>query len=118
MKGAPCAVSTASRPRLTEGAAKPTTGPTKPAPRSGRRLQALVSRHYSGAERLRQRIDRAGSAVCGLCGEGFPAELVDVDHRTPLALGGEDTDDNVWPLCRTCHRGKTRTDFGTTVPPF
>ncbi|MEU3048820.1 HNH endonuclease signature motif containing protein [Streptomyces sp. NPDC006984] len=49
---------------------------------------------------------------CGLCGEGFSAELVDVDHRTPLALGGEDTDDDVWPLCRTCHRGKTAEDCG------
>ncbi|MFJ2777010.1 HNH endonuclease [Kitasatospora sp. NPDC087315] len=80
-----------------------------------RRLQALVSRHYSGAERLRRQIDRDGSAVCGLCGEGFPAELVDVDHRQPLALGGEDTDDNVWPLCRPCHRLKTREDFGVTL---
>ncbi|WP_407989311.1 HNH endonuclease [Kitasatospora sp. CMC57] len=43
---------------------------------------------------------------------GFPAELVDVDRRTPLALGGEDTDSNVWPLCSTCHQGKTRQDFG------
>ncbi|MER8099982.1 HNH endonuclease signature motif containing protein [Kitasatospora sp. NPDC094016] len=70
------------------------------------------SRRYSGAERLRRRIDRGGSAVCGLCDGAFPAELVDVDHRTPLSLGGEDTDDNVWPLCRTCHRGKTAGDFG------
>ncbi|MEV7356353.1 HNH endonuclease signature motif containing protein [Kitasatospora sp. NPDC091276] len=73
-------------------------------------------RHYSGAERLRRQIDRAGSAVCGLCGEDFPAELVDVDHRTPLALGGEDTDDNVQALCRTCHQAKTARDFGAPAP--
>ncbi|MEU4302762.1 HNH endonuclease signature motif containing protein [Kitasatospora aureofaciens] len=46
-----------------------------------------------------------------MCGGIFPAELVDVDHPTPLALGGEDTDDNVWRLCRTCHRGKTVREF-------
>ncbi len=84
----------------------------RPSVRARRRLQRLVSRHYSGAERLRRRIDRDGSAVCGLCGEDFPASAVDVDHRTPLALGGEDTDSNVWPLCRECHRGKTARDFG------
>ncbi|MFF2544005.1 HNH endonuclease [Kitasatospora sp. NPDC058063] len=77
-----------------------------------------MARRHSGAERLRRLVDRAGSAVCGLCGEGFPAELVDVDHRQPLALGGEDTDDNVWSLCRPCHRGKTREDFGMFVVPF
>ncbi|ARF79340.1 HNH endonuclease [Kitasatospora aureofaciens] len=60
---------------------------------------------------LRLRNDQTGSAACGLCGGIFPAELVDVDHPTPLALGGEDTDDNVWRLCRTCHRGKTVREF-------
>ncbi|MFJ1756659.1 HNH endonuclease [Kitasatospora sp. NPDC088134] len=62
--------------------------------------------------------DQTGSAACGLCGEGFPAELVDVDHRTPLALGGEDTDDNVWPLCRPCRRLKTGKDFDAQTSPF
>ncbi|MFC5641932.1 MULTISPECIES: HNH endonuclease [Kitasatospora] len=52
-----------------------------------------------------------------MCGETFPAELVDVDHRTPLALGGEDTDENAWLLCRPCHRAKTRRDFDRRRPP-
>nr|WP_323184990.1 HNH endonuclease signature motif containing protein [Kitasatospora purpeofusca] len=87
----------------------------RPSVRARRRLLALVSRRYSGAERLRRRVDRAGSAVCGLCSETFPAELVDIDHRTPLALGGEDTDSNVQALCRTCHRVKTARDFGAVA---
>ncbi|MFE4514433.1 HNH endonuclease [Kitasatospora sp. NPDC056783] len=90
----------------------------RPSVRARRRLLALVARRHSGAERLRRRVDRTGSAVCGLCGGDFPAGLVDVDHRTPLALGGEDTDDNVWPLCRPCHKAKTREDFGVGNPPF
>ncbi|MFJ6776827.1 HNH endonuclease [Kitasatospora sp. NPDC091257] len=81
----------------------------RPSVRARRRLLALVARRHSGAERLRRRVDRAGS---GVCGGDFPAALVDVDHRAPLALGGEDTDDNVRSLCRTCHRGKTARDFG------
>ncbi|MEV4433314.1 HNH endonuclease signature motif containing protein [Streptomyces sp. NPDC049585] len=42
----------------------------------------------------------------------FPADLVDVDHVRPFALGGEDTDDNVHVLCRECHQLKTETEFG------
>ncbi|MFJ1758028.1 HNH endonuclease [Kitasatospora sp. NPDC088134] len=83
----------------------------RPSVRARRRLLALVIRHHSGAERLRRRVDRAGSAVCGLCGEEVPAELVDVDHHLPLALGGEDTDHNVWTLCRACRRGKSEREF-------
>ncbi|MBP0455436.1 HNH endonuclease [Kitasatospora sp. RG8] len=49
--------------------------------------------------------------VCGLCTGFFPAELVDVDYRTPFALGGEDTNSNVWPLCWECHRGETEGEF-------
>ncbi|MFB7899235.1 HNH endonuclease [Streptomyces xiamenensis] len=37
---------------------------------------------------------------------------------TPIAHGGEDIDENVQPLCRTCHKLKTREDFGVTKPPF
>lgn len=62
-------------------------------------------------ERRRRRVDRDGSARCELCGGTFPASAVDVDHRQPLALGGEDTDSNVQALCRECHRGKTEREF-------
>ncbi|MFJ7278830.1 HNH endonuclease [Kitasatospora sp. NPDC098663] len=33
--------------------------------------------------------------------------LIAIDDSTPLALGGEDMDSNAWPLCRTCHQGKS-----------
>ncbi len=29
------------------------------------------------------------------------------DHITPLAEGGQDSDDNVQGLCHACHEGKT-----------
>ncbi|MFD9302162.1 HNH endonuclease signature motif containing protein [Streptomyces sp. NPDC060048] len=35
----------------------------------------------------------------------------------PLALGRTDTDGNVQPLCRPCHRLKTREDFGARSTP-
>ncbi|MEE1823327.1 HNH endonuclease signature motif containing protein [Streptomyces sp. BE20] len=41
-----------------------------------------------------------------------------MDHRQPLALGGEDTDGNVQPLCRPCHRLKTGADFNAAGTPI
>ncbi|WP_326771078.1 HNH endonuclease (plasmid) [Streptomyces sp. NBC_01591] len=46
------------------------------------------------------------------------ASAIDVDHIEPLAMGGTATDGNVQPLCRPCHRRKTREDFGAAGPPF
>ncbi|MEU3568652.1 HNH endonuclease [Kitasatospora sp. NPDC036755] len=39
-------------------------------------------------------------------------------RKQPLALGGQDVDDNVQVLCKSCHRAKTRRDFGHQRPPF
>ncbi|MFI8263670.1 HNH endonuclease [Streptomyces sp. NPDC085665] len=55
---------------------------------------------------------------CARCGLEFLPSAVDVDHIKPLALGGEDTDENVQPLCRPCHKAKTRADFGVFAVPF
>ena len=37
---------------------------------------------------------------------------IELDHITPLAKGGSDTDDNLQPLCAACHTKKTRTEAG------
>ncbi|MFE2735503.1 uracil-DNA glycosylase family protein [Streptomyces sp. NPDC059349] len=36
----------------------------------------------------------------------------------PLALGGEDMDENVQPLRKSCHKLKTQESFGVTSPPL
>ncbi|MFD8216222.1 HNH endonuclease [Streptomyces sp. NPDC059697] len=36
----------------------------------------------------------------------------------PLALGGEDMDEDVQLLCKSCHKLKTPEDFGATSPVF
>ncbi|MFF3654962.1 HNH endonuclease [Streptomyces olivochromogenes] len=46
------------------------------------------------------------------------ASAIDVDHIQPLALGGRDTDSNVQPLCRSCHKAKAREGFGAVSTPF
>jgi 5-methylcytosine-specific restriction protein A len=51
-------------------------------------------------------------AHCATClGWYLPSQL-DVDHIKPLALGGEDVEDNVQALCKRCHKTKTAMDFG------
>ncbi|WP_353963758.1 HNH endonuclease signature motif containing protein [Streptomyces sp. NBC_00237] len=37
--------------------------------------------------------------------------LCRVDHVQPLTLGGSDTDGNVQPFCRPCHRLKACKEF-------
>ncbi|WP_405708029.1 HNH endonuclease [Streptomyces xanthophaeus] len=41
-----------------------------------------------------------------------------MDHIQPLALSGTGTDGNVQPLCRPCHRLKTREHFGASGAPL
>jgi len=62
------------------------------------------------AQRLRRAINREGGSLCGGCFEHYPSPLIRVDHRVALFLGGHDVDENVWPLCITCHDAKTRAE--------
>lgn len=45
-----------------------------------------------------------GMCACG-CGQPL-GEKYELDHRMPIALGGENTDDNMQLLTRTCNRQK------------
>ena len=40
---------------------------------------------------------------CGCCKEPFPSLYKHVHHKTPKALGGKDTPDNLIELCPGCH---------------
>ncbi|WP_435601350.1 HNH endonuclease [Streptomyces sp. C10-9-1] len=78
-------------------------------PSQGRRSQPLPK----GWDRqTRPRILKRDRHVCqwpddgnpaGICGE--PAN--EVDHKIPAHLGGPETDDNYWALCRWHHARKT-----------
>jgi 5-methylcytosine-specific restriction enzyme A len=51
--------------------------------------------------------------VCHICGGKINVgEAWDLDHRIPLAMGGEDTETNWEPAHIKCHRGKTTEDVG------
>lgn len=49
--------------------------------------------------------------TCQQCGRVFPPERLACDHRTPLAQGGQDNDENLQALCDgpgSCHEAKSR----------
>jgi 5-methylcytosine-specific restriction enzyme A len=46
--------------------------------------------------------------TCRACGRVTDKREGEVDHRTPLALGGSDDPNNLQWLCIDCHRLKTQ----------
>jgi hypothetical protein len=59
----------------------------------------------------RLRIFEAGRGVCILCDQRIRAgDTWTVEHRTPLGLGGADTDENCGPAHEACRRIKDKTD--------
>ena len=71
--------------------------------RTGRR-----SRSVSPLQR--QRILRRDNFTCQLCGAKGPGAggdvPLEVDHKLPFSMGGDDSDNNLWTLCQECNRGK------------
>lgn len=53
--------------------------------------------------KLRAACFRVWGTTCMYCG----AKATEVDHILELARGGENTIDNVQPLCKDCHKHKT-----------
>ncbi|MFJ9262295.1 HNH endonuclease [Streptomyces bacillaris] len=99
-----CSVSTVRLRRCSVDAANGTTT------RTSGGLRSVLAR-------VRALVGARGGARCARCGSLTLAGSVDVDHVQPLALGGEDTDQNIQPLCRDCHRVKTGEDFPGGVSP-
>lgn len=85
---------------------------------SHRKRRAAIAAGTDAARRLRKAVRKSGQGVCSACGGIFLPSGVDIDHRQPLALGGEDVDGNVQVLCKSCHKAKTRRDFQAQRPPF
>lgn len=75
------------------------------------------SRHQRlrGAKGVAQRKRRLlrSMFLCEWClDKGRIASANVVDHILPLALGGEDVDENTRNLCNDCHRKATAEQFG------
>lgn len=72
-----------------------------------RKRRTTTGPEAGAAARMRRAVNRIGAAHCAACRATFPADQVEVDHRVPLADGGQDVAPNVQVLCRPCHRTKT-----------
>jgi 5-methylcytosine-specific restriction protein A len=82
-------------------------------------IEELAACHRSQRARVKRPRGRAGAAQrqrrlsaepnCRDCAaEGLTRAAVAIDHIIPLALGGQDTDEDVRALCRGCHELRTR----------
>jgi len=69
----------------------------------------LTSRRVIPERVKREILDEQGWC-CFACHQPVSRDQIDVDHRTPLALGGSDDETNWVALCRPCHKQKTRAD--------
>ncbi len=60
---------------------------------------------------VRKELYRRQQGRCVYCGSRQRMDLMDIDHRTPLARGGSNDRRNLQLLCRTCNlRKRTKTD--------
>ncbi|WP_189056083.1 HNH endonuclease [Longimycelium tulufanense] len=92
-----------------EGSVSRCEGCRRASPEQNRRKNARRQQAGNGAaRRLRYAVNRVGRSLCATCQVVYPARAIEIDHRVPLSRGGRDVDDNVQPLCRECHRVKSR----------
>ena len=59
------------------------------------------------SRRLRFEVFRRDDHACRYCGGKAPDVKLTIDHVLPVALGGEDTSDNLVTACAECNSGKT-----------
>lgn len=59
---------------------------------------------------VRRAIWQRFNKTCQMCFQPTDERGFDLDHHIPLEIGGDDSDDNLRPLCRPCHRLKTKGD--------
>lgn len=62
--------------------------------------------------RTRLRIHERDNGICYLCGMPVGHMGFELDHKIPIALGGNDDEENMSLICRPCHVIKSRRDVG------
>ena len=69
----------------------------------------MTRRRFSAKALMARLIEFGGKCAHCQCKTGGSAGL-EWDHIQPLMMGGDDEMANLQPLCRGCHRAKTRED--------
>lgn len=72
---------------------------------SNRHRKVTISRGQEQARR--KRVLEKYLHCCHVCGRVFPASELEADHVVPLGEDGPDTEANMAPACRPCHKAKT-----------
>lgn len=80
-----------------------------------------LSAYFSPADPVHQKREKAkarelraslwwrqtvGRGVCHYCETRFPPSELTMDHKIPIARGGESTKKNVVPACKACNTQK------------
>lgn len=69
----------------------------------------MARKHFSRKERVR--IFDLNTGKCHLCGEKIRVgDAWDLEHVVPWSLTRDDSDDNVKPAHKSCHKEKTADD--------
>lgn len=81
--------------------------------KNGSYVMHSTTKSSSGTKRVgvdsktRYRILQRDNSVCQRCGRGVNDGVkLAIDHKIPVELGGENSDDNLWVLCEECNLGK------------
>ena len=67
------------------------------------------SRRKQFSAELKKELYKAQSSRCMYCGRKLEIDLMDIDHKNPVAKGGSNTKRNLQLLCRTCNTRKGAT---------
>lgn len=69
----------------------------------------MTRRQFSARAKAKRLLEFNGRCADCECKVGGAAGL-EFDHIIPLELGGDDEIENLQPLCKVCHKAKTRGD--------
>lgn len=73
-----------------------------------------MSKRKSLTKKVRFGVFKRDGFVCQYCGDSPPNCVLEVDHITPVAAGGDDGTDNLITSCFSCNRGKGAEKLSTT----
>lgn len=65
-----------------------------------------MTKRKSLSKKIRFEIFKRDVFTCQYCGSKPPSVVLEVDHITPVALGGDNSEDNLITSCFDCNRGK------------
>ena len=66
-------------------------------------------RRKSFSPELKKEIFKGQAGKCMYCGRKPGIDLMDIDHKNPMAKGGSDQNRNLQLICRTCNTRKGAT---------